>query len=297
VGSRVAVFARPQLSYNRRGGARRNTGRAANCEGSFAAMPPGPRGAAQLAALGEDFRLCLALLTRLPVSLGAGPSPAPLGDALRLAPLVGVLVGLLGAGGFWLGWRLDLPPLATALLALAVGILVTGALHEDGLADTADGFGGGAGPARKLEIMRDSRLGSYGALALLLSVGLRAAALGDLARPGAAAAALIAAHGLSRAAFPLLLSVLPAARGDGLAAGAGRPAGDAVLLALALGAALALIALGLGPGLVAILVAALATLALAALARAQVGGHTGDVLGAAQQSLEVAVLLTAAALL
>jgi len=260
-------------------------------------MPAGSRGADRIAALGDDFRLCLAVLTRLPARRAPEREPGSVGRALRLAPLVGAAIGFLVAAGFWCGLWLDLPPLAAGLLAVGLGILATGALHEDGLADTADGFGGGVGPLRKLEIMRDSRLGSYGALALILSVGLRAAALDGLARPAVAAAALVAAHGLSRAVFPLLLSALPPARGDGLAAGAGQPAADAAVLALALGGALALLALGPGPGLVAILVAALVTLAVAALARAQIGGHTGDVLGAAQQSLEVAVLLTAAALL
>lgn len=260
-------------------------------------MPTGFFDANRIAVLGGDLRLCLSLLTRLPLPGAPEPAPGTLGRALRLAPLAGALIGLLAAAGFWLAVGLGLPPLAAGLLAVGVGILATGALHEDGLADTADGFGGGVGAARKLEIMRDSRLGSYGALALMLSLGLRAAALDGLARPAAAAAGLIAAHALSRAVFPLLLSALPPARGDGLAAGAGQPPADAVVLALALGAALALLALGLGPGLVAVAVAGLATLAVAALARAQIGGHTGDVLGAAQQTLEAAVLLTAAALL
>jgi len=259
-------------------------------------MPDGYRGSDRIAALSDDFRLCLAVLTRLPVRPPAPPPPGTLGRALRLAPLAGAAIGLIVAAGFWLAWTLGLPPLAAGLLAVGLGIVVTGAFHEDGLADTADGFGGGVGTAHKLEIMRDSRLGSYGALALVLSVGLRAAALDALAGPGAALAALVAAHALSRAVFPLLLSALPPARGDGLGAGAGQPPADAVVLALALGGALALVALGIGPGLVALLVAALAGLAVAALARAQIGGHTGDVLGAAQQTLEAAVLLSAAAL-
>ena len=132
-------------------------------------------------------------LLKLPAASGE------LGRALRLAPLVGLVVGVCGAlvtsiavGG------LGLPPLPAALLTIGATIWITGALHEDGLADVADGFGGAFERSRKLAIMRDSRIGAYGVLALILSIGLRAAALAALTGPEVASAVLIAAISLLR---------------------------------------------------------------------------------------------------
>jgi adenosylcobinamide-GDP ribazoletransferase len=181
-------------------------------------------------------------------------------------------------------------------VALATIIWVTGALHEDGLADVADGFGGGRTREAKLEIMRDSRIGTFGALALILALLARAGAIAALATPLAVASALVAAGAVSRAALPPVMTVLPLARADGLAAGAGRPhptrAAAAVLVA-------ALIALALlGQAAAAALVAgAGAAFVVAWLARRQIGGHTGDVLGAVQQLTEIGVLLGAVAAL
>jgi adenosylcobinamide-GDP ribazoletransferase len=234
----------------------------------------------------------LALMTRLPLR-------GPHGGAARAArgyPLVGVVVGAFGAFGYWLANGLALPPLACAFVALAATILVTGGFHEDGLADVADGFGGGQDRADKLAIMRDSRIGSFGVLALLLGLGLRAAALAALASSAAAAAALIAAHALSRALLPPLMSLLPLARERGLAAATGRPGRRDIWTALALGAAIAWLMEGFGVAMLLLFVAVLAAAAVGLLARAQIGGYTGDVLGAAQQAAETAVLLTVAAL-
>ena len=131
----------------------------------------------------------------------------------------------IGALALGLADRLGLPPLVCAGLAVGALVIVTGALHEDGLADVADGFGGGATRERKLEIMRDSRIGAYGAAALALSLILRVAALSALLDHGlgAAAAGLILAGAASRAAALAPLALLPAARADGLGAGAGAP--------------------------------------------------------------------------
>jgi adenosylcobinamide-GDP ribazoletransferase len=243
----------------------------------------------------RELRVATGFLTRLPVRWpDAAPADA-LARSMRIFPLVGAGIGLAAGLAWSLALWLGMPPLVAALLALAAQALLTGALHEDGLADVADGFGGGRDRDRTLEIMRDSRIGSYGTLALVLSVGLRAAALAAIALPWAGVAALAAAGAVSRATCPALLAWLPPARPDGLGAGAGRVSSEALAVALGLAACFALLLLGLGHGLAALVLAALAAWVLAGLARRRIGGHTGDVLGAAQQLAEVAVLCAAAA--
>ena len=138
--------------------------------------------------------------------------------------MVGALIGLAGAIAYALAVWLGLPPWPAAVLALATTIWLTGALHEDGLADVADGFGGGRTREDKLAIMRDPRIGSYGALALVLAVLARAGAMAALAEPAAVAAALVAAGAASRAALPAVMAALPQARPDGLAAKGGAAA-------------------------------------------------------------------------
>ncbi|WP_142849428.1 adenosylcobinamide-GDP ribazoletransferase [Telmatospirillum sp. J64-1] len=234
-----------------------------------------------------DLHLAATFLTRLRLPPLAALPPGGLAGSMWAFPLVGAVVGGIGALVLWAA-GLVLPPLVAALLALAVMALLTGALHEDGLADMADGFGGGRDKARKLEIMRDSRIGSYGVLALVLLVGLKAAALSP-----ALPLALVAAAALSRAVMPAVLHLLPPARDDGLGAGAGTPSAATVWIALALGAAVVLLCLPGWTGFAALCAAALAALAVTRLARRQIGGHTGDVLGALQQITETAVLIAA----
>jgi adenosylcobinamide-GDP ribazoletransferase len=191
---------------------------------------------------------------------------------------------------------LGLGPGVAAALALAAQATLTGALHEDGLADCADGFWGGRTPERRLQIMRDSRVGSFGALALVLTVLLRWSALSALLAAGWTSGPLVAVGALSRWPMAWLLGALPPARPGGLAAAVGRP-GPATL---ALGGAVAVLAALLAAGWPA-LGAALAALAAGGawglLARAKLGGQTGDVCGGAQQVAEVAALLALLALL
>ena len=250
-----------------------------------------------LAAWWADLVTALTFLTRLPLPLPEGDPPPDLARATRAMPLAGALIGLGGAAIYWLSGALGLTPAIAGLLAVAATLLVTGALHEDGLADSADGLFAGAEPARRLEIMRDSRTGAFGAVALILSVGLRAAALAALAAPGPAAAALIAAHALARALPPAVMAWAPLARDDGLAAAAGQAETGHAWAALGLGAAIALLLLGFTAGLAALLVAGLVGFAGFRLARARIGGYTGDILGAIEQLGEIAVLLAAVALL
>ncbi len=224
-----------------------------------------------------DIALALALLTRLPVRLAHGA--ATRGAAAAWAwPLAGAIVGGLAALGGSIALALGLPTGVVAGIVLAAGIVLTGALHEDGLADCADGFWGGWDRARRLEIMKDSHIGSYGVLALGLSLILRWSALSALIAAGHLWGPIIAAAALSRVPMTGVMHALPNARGSGLSQSTGRPAQGGAVIA-------------------AVLAAALAGLAAAAIARARIGGQTGDVLGATQQLAEIAALAALAAVL
>ena len=250
----------------------------------------------------SDLCVALIFLTRIPLRSPAAAEPAALARAAWCFPLVGLMVGagslVVLSAGLWVG----LPPWIAALLGLAASLSMTGALHEDGLADMADGFGGGWTAERRLEIMRDSRLGSYGAVALFLSLALRAAALAALAAADAAvlAAALLSAHGAGRAIMPMVMATTPLARRDGQSASAGQAGWGAAAASLLLGAGLlclaALLAFG-DPGflLLAVLLLASVFFAIRAVARRAIGGYTGDVLGGLEQCGEIAILLAALA--
>jgi len=177
---------------------------------------------------------------------------------------------------------------------LGASAILTGALHEDGLADVADGFGGGRDPAAKLEIMRDSRLGTYGALILLVSFVTKLSALAALP-DGIVVQSLIAAPALARGVLPVMAMSLPYARKDGLAANAGRPDLATAATAGALALIIALLALPWIEALCAALVASASAIAMALLAQRQIGGQTGDVLGGAEQLSETAILVLLAA--
>jgi adenosylcobinamide-GDP ribazoletransferase len=242
----------------------------------------------------DDFAIATALLTRLPVGV-MPPADGAIAASGWAFPLVGAGIGGLAALAFLVAELLGGGSAPAALLAVALGIAVTGALHEDGLADTADGFGGGRSRDEKLAIMRDSRHGTFGIIALVLSIGLRAAALGTIGEPIGAALALIAAHAASRGALPLLMRILRPARADGLGAAAGRPGPMVAVIAAANGAALALGLLGPRTGAVALVLSTGALALAAVLAHRQIGGYTGDVLGFFQQIGEIVMLLAAAA--
>jgi adenosylcobinamide-GDP ribazoletransferase len=243
-----------------------------------------------LADLLHDCKVALTFLTRLPVRQPRVWPDVDLAASVPLFPVVGALIGLAGGVGYALAVWLGLPPLPAAALALAITIWLTGALHEDGLADVADGFGGGRTREDKLRIMRDPRIGSYGALALVLALLTRAGALAAVAAPWAVGAALITAGAVSRAALPAVMATMPNARVDGLGAGAGRPHPLRAAAALLVGALIAVALLGHAAA-AALLAAAGGALAVALLAKRQIGGCTGDVLGAVQQLAEIGVLL------
>lgn len=237
----------------------------------------------------RDLHLALVFLTRLPLPSLPGDLP-PLARTMWAFPLVGAVVGLLAGTAVAAAEAMGLTAGPASLLGIAVAVLVTGALHEDGLADVADAFGSGAPRARKLEIMRDSRIGTYGGVALVLALGLRWTALADMLSPMAALGALVLAHAFARASQPLTMTLLRPARADGLGASAGAPPAVVVVAAVVLAAGLAAV---LAPDLWMDLTAAMlaATLVLALLAQRAIGGYTGDVIGATTVVVEIAVLL------
>jgi adenosylcobinamide-GDP ribazoletransferase len=255
--------------------------------------------------LRHELRLvgvALQFLTRVPLPRSLPFEPAWLHASARHFPLVGAAVGAVGAAVLW-GAALWWPLPVTVLLAMVATVLLTGGFHEDGLADTCDALGGAVDRERALEIMKDSRLGSYGALGLVLVLALKAAALWGLSQRGvtmAAVPAWLLAHAASRAGAVALLHALPYA-GD-LAHAKAKPMAQQVsrgsmwvafawvaLLALSLRAVLG--PRGAPPLLAALAGAAVMALMCARWFRRRLGGYTGDTLGAAQQLGEVAALL------
>jgi adenosylcobinamide-GDP ribazoletransferase len=263
-------------------------------------MPDDSQATRQIPTLAQLLD-AIRFLTILPVpDADRAPEPDWLTRAMTFFPIVGVVIGVLSAALLLLGNSLYGPTLG-ALLAVIGSIAVTGALHEDGLADTFDSFGGGWTVARRLEIMKDSRIGTYGALALGLGVALRVAAL-VLLPLWAALAALIAGHAAARATPGFVKRRLGYA-GDTSAmkvnyaeAPMRRDELVVVLISVALASLPLLlvspvaVAAGLGLG------TALAA-AMTAWAKRLIGGYTGDVLGATEQMFEIGFLLGVAAVL
>jgi adenosylcobinamide-GDP ribazoletransferase len=246
-------------------------------------------------ALANDIRISILTCTRLPLRSPAPIESQDVAHASWAFPIAGALVGAAGALAFWIGSGLRLPPSLAAAVALSATLLATGCLHEDGLADAADGLGGGRDRARKLEIMRDSRLGTYGACALVMSLLLRWAALAAIANPAAVAWALMAAHVFARAALPVFMHAVPPARIDGLSAQAGPPSLRSAAIAALLGVLTLAAVLGLAAGIAGLVLATATGFFVAWLSLRQIGGQTGDVLGALEQAIEVVILVAAAA--
>lgn len=249
-------------------------------------MPPFIRD--HLPHLPKDLLASLGLLTRLPV-----PFTPSRPEGAWAWPLVGLLVSGLALGAGALALFAGVSVGVVAALVLAVQATLTGALHEDGLADCADGFFGGHDKARRLEIMKDSQIGSFGALALMLAVLARWAAMASLISAGAWGLALLAGV-LGRAPMAVIMALLPNARGSGLSAMVGAPP----LAAAGVGAGLALllaVALGGVTGIAMAVAAGLTGTAVALIARAKIGGQTGDVCGAAMVLAEIAALSVATA--
>jgi adenosylcobinamide-GDP ribazoletransferase len=245
----------------------------------------------------KEFALAVAFLTRLPLKAAWLPAEGNLGRASPFFPLAGALIAILLGLVYWLAGKFGLPPDLAAAIAFFAGILVTGALHEDGLADACDGLGGGKDRAAKLAILRDSHIGSFGVLGLMASVILRLLALMALAKAGYFLEAVIAVHALSRAPLALLIHLGPYAREDGLARSCGAVTRGQGLAGLALSLIVVAPVAGPGPALLLLALALLAAGGTLLLARAQVGGITGDILGLAQQLAEVLLFLALVSLL
>ncbi|WP_167591772.1 adenosylcobinamide-GDP ribazoletransferase [Jiella endophytica] len=233
---------------------------------------------------------------------GASPAaPYRLGDDAHAFPLVGLIAAAPAAILLLVLPAAGLSPLVCGILALAALVAMTGALHEDGLADVADGLFGHQPRERALEIMHDSRVGSYGAIALILSLGLRAALLAELcaSSPLLAACAVLAAGAAARGAMAAFWALTPSALDSGLAARAGQPSRSrgraSLIVGLAIGLGLALPVAGPGSAIVAILVPTLVLVMFRRFILRRIGGQTGDCLGAAEQLCEMAVLLVLAA--
>ena len=262
------------------------------------------------------FFIALQFFTRVPVPAWVGFQPEWLNQSARYFPLVGACVGAAGAGVLWAA-GLVWPPAVAVGLSMAATMLITGGFHEDGLADTFDALGGAVSRERALEIMKDSRIGSYGALALVLVLGLKAAALVALASmssmPSMSSITLLAvplalpvllfAHAASRAAATTLIFALPYA-GD-VAHAKAKPLAQRISLAglvvawvsaLAVGAAAAAsCGLPLSWFVVSLAAAVLGCAGCGAWLRHRLGGTTGDGLGATQQITELLMLLAALA--
>lgn len=234
-----------------------------------------------------DLPAALGLLTRLPVIADGDRAMARGAAAAWAYPLVGVILGLILAAFVSVMTTLGLPSGIVAGLVLALSVILTGAMHEDGLADSADGLWGGWDRARRLEIMKDSRIGVYGVCAIALTLLLRWLTVTVVVATGAYWVAFIAVGALSRTSMVVLMGVMHNARSDGLSRQVGRPPQGTVGLAIGSGCLAALLC-GFA---VLILVAAIATLVCGLIARAKVGGQTGDILGATQQVTEVTMLL------
>jgi adenosylcobinamide-GDP ribazoletransferase len=248
-----------------------------------------------LRGLAADIEISILFSTRFRLERATPVTGQDIARASWAWPIAGVLVGLVGALAYWIAAAVNLPPFVAASLALTATLIATGCLHEDGLADAADGLGG-ASRERKLDIMRDSRIGTYGVCALVLSLLLRVGALASLPNAGRVALALIAAHGAARALMPAFMRAVPPARLDGLAAEAGRPPRDSVTVAAVLGLALLLLGLGIKAGPIALLLLIVTFAVMRHLSMKAVGGQTGDVTGALEQVGEIVVLLSAAAI-
>ncbi len=247
---------------------------------------------ARLRHLPVDTLTALSFFSRLPVEASAEAS-----DLRRISgawPLSGLILALGPALLFWLCGAADLPNLIAALVALATLAALTGALHEDGLADSVDGFGGGRDGEAKLAIMRDSRIGTYGVLALVFAIAIKAAALAAIGlRPSHGALALVCVAVVSRALALWHWRETPPARSDGLAWAAGRPDNVALAIGGTIGSAaglVLLIAFG-SAALIGLVIAAAGAAFFSRLCLRQIGGHSGDTIGAAQQIAETLMLI------
>ncbi len=248
-----------------------------------------------------DVIRSIGFLSRLPVSSRFYENHnGAISNYARAFPAAGLLLAVPPALLLWILLQIDAPPLLAALICLLALTLITGALHEDGLADSADGLAGGRDREHMLAIMRDSCTGSYGVIALIFSFSIRAAALCHLIVYSQALAvlAVLAVQPAARALMVAHWHALPAARGDGVASGAGQP--DSANRRFALVSSIVVVTLllisvaSLAEIAVALVASGLAVYGFSRYVMRKIGGHTGDTIGASEQTAEIVFLSTLA---
>ena len=242
----------------------------------------------------REIAVAGAFLTRLPFRIESPIRVSDLGSAVHMFPVIGLIAGSLGAAAFWIAAQIGLNSIASGAIGLAAVVWITGALHEDGLADFFDGISAW-NRDRRLEIMRDSSIGAFGVLALIFSIVFKVSILAELLKDGIAFSALIAAVAISRGMMPLLMYFMKPARADGLGSEAGRPSGKAVGMAVIISGLISGILFDGWSAILILFSAAIVVMGLGLLAQRRLGGYTGDVLGAAQQFAEISVLAVAGA--
>lgn len=249
----------------------------------------------------HDIAACVGLLTRLPVKVDTELAMARSAAATWAYPVVGFLLGGVSFGLFMICNLLGIPAYVMLILIIGLQIVITGAMHEDGLADSADGLWGGWTVARRLEIMKDSSIGVYGVCAIGVVLSLKLAALLTAIHPSTGFAfALLGTAALSRAAMVTLLYALPPARGKGLGKSVGKPPLWSVWTAIGIASGgtlfFGLLIGQLWAAALMIVMTGLAAWGTARIAKAKIGGFTGDILGATQQVCEVTALIALSAL-
>ncbi|MBT5187880.1 MAG: adenosylcobinamide-GDP ribazoletransferase [Kordiimonadaceae bacterium] len=249
------------------------------------------KGSSQIQIIKEDIAAAFMLLTRIPINWQKISDEAPdLNRCLWAYPLVGLTVALIGSIFYYAAYLLHLPNLVSILIAITIMVFLTGAFHEDGLADVADGFGGGQTKEDKLEIMRDSRIGTYGSLALILAISLKTSSLYEMSSVNVISA-LICAAMVSRFMIILVLKFLPPARKESLSTQAGKPSANNIAVAFISTWGVVLLLTDFKTSVIIFICAALSTTILCKITLKQIGGYTGDVLGAAQQISEISILV------
>lgn len=249
-----------------------------------------------LSDLIADLHVAATFFTRLPLAAPAVLPPGRLAATAWSIPLIGMAVGLAAGLVFWLGTVIGVPATLAPIPAIAAQVWLTGALHEEGLGDFADGMGAGGTREERIAVMRDSQTGSYGVVALVLALAARLAALAVIAEPAVVVGALVASGAMSRTALVWIMTLIEPAQPARLSGHAGQPRLSRAVVA-SLIAAVPMLWLGVGPALIALSASGAGAAVVGGLAQHRLQGQTGDVLGAGQQAAEVLGLIALAALL
>ena len=241
----------------------------------------------------KDILLSLSFLTRIPISKDL-VFERNLMDAAWSFPLIGALVGFLGGIVALLLSYFNIPPIIISLITIGAIILLTGGLHEDGLADTADGFGSNKNPEDKINIMRDSQIGVYGTLALIIAISVKAFALTELINKDpffTCIIALIVSGALSRSTIVGIAFFLEKASETGLASFAGKPKANGAGMCFLISILFCIFLLPLTKVLAAMFLSIVTTVVIGFLSKKQINGYTGDILGTTQILSETAILI------